>query len=156
MGKEEKEKAVVQEDYINIDERDLIDYVSERTGLAVATLQKVFDAEYEFLEKSGVIEPAPPEPTEYTMEDLIRCFDNTWEHHAKYIGVLIQIPDQDGLEVIINSSESFMAKKKYYQKMYDNELNHKNVPGLKIVGFTYGNDFAMIEADLFNGGNTNE
>ena len=88
----------------------------------------------------------------YTMEDLIRCFNNTWEHRAKYIGVLVHIPGQEGLEVIINSSDSFEAKEKYYRENYDYELNHKKAKGVKIVGFTYGNSFAIIESDLFNGG----
>lgn len=85
---------------------------------------------------------------ELTMGNLEKCFDGAWEKQASYVGVLVFIPGNSGLEVIINAAGNFAEKLKYYKNAYDEKLNHKFSEGIKIVGFTYGNSFAEIQEDL--------
>jgi hypothetical protein len=84
-----------------------------------------------------------------TMENLEICFNAAKEKGKNYVGVLVKLPNTSGKEVIINGKENFDEKLKYYHDVYDENLNHKNVPNLKIVGFTYGNTFDHIQYDLF-------
>jgi hypothetical protein len=86
--------------------------------------------------------------TPLTMEYLINCFNRAKELQVNYVGVAIQLPNALGEEVIINGKENFDEKLTYYQNTYDENLNHKHVPNLKITGFTFGNSFMDIEYDL--------
>jgi hypothetical protein len=63
---------------------------------------------------------------------------------------MIELPNAEGLEVIINDKANFKYKLEYYQTTYNNDLSHKHVQGLKIIGFTYGNSFDDIDKDLAN------
>lgn len=83
-----------------------------------------------------------------TMEYLENCFNRAMELGVNYVGVKIALPDAEGFEVIINGYENFEYKKEYYKKTYGEDLEHKFVGGLKIVGFTFGNSFKEIEEDL--------
>ena len=51
-------------------------------------------------------------------------------------------------EVIINSKGNFDKKLEYYQNAYNDDLTLKSFNGIKIIGFTYGDDFDSIEYDL--------
>jgi hypothetical protein len=83
-----------------------------------------------------------------TMDNLAICFNVAKERNINYVGVALHLPNANDIEVIINGFENFDYKLKYYQSIYDHDLQHKHVPGLRIVGFTFGNSFADIECDL--------
>jgi hypothetical protein len=82
------------------------------------------------------------------MDNLTICFNVAKERNINYVGVAVQLPNANDIEVIINGFENFDEKLTYYQSTYGDDLHHKHVPGLKIVGFTFGNSFADIECDL--------
>jgi len=82
-------------------------------------------------------------------EHLKNCFSKATELNAKFIGVSIRVPNAPEKEIIINPRENFEEKLNYYQKTYDEDLSHNAVGDiLKIVGFTYGDNFAEIQAQL--------
>lgn len=49
--------------------------------------------------------------------------------------VICRLPDTPAPEVIINPVVNMEAKIAYYDATYDEELNHKFAPGVKIEGF---------------------
>lgn len=81
------------------------------------------------------------------LNNLEKCFESAKESNAKYIGVAISV-NGDNPEIIINGRENFENKLNYYKNAYNEELALKNVPTIKIVGFTYANTFEDIEVDL--------
>ncbi|MBO1005614.1 hypothetical protein [Pseudogracilibacillus auburnensis] len=91
------------------------------------------------------------------MNDLIKEFEQAAIKNAKYIGVLIRVPDATHPEVIINDKKNFVVKLNYYMKTYDEDLYH-NVVGdsLKITDVVYGNSFSEIEMKLLKGVRTIE
>lgn len=86
--------------------------------------------------------------TTLTRNYLINNFEVAKAKRAGYIGVLIEMEGFEKPEVIINSYANFDKKLEYYTSSYDENLNHKFAKGIKIVGFTYGESFSEIEADL--------
>jgi len=83
-----------------------------------------------------------------TSENLINCFEMAKAKSMNYVAVLIEMEGFDRPEVIINPLLNFDKKFKYYLDAYDENLNHKHAPGIKIVGFTYSNNFEDIEFEL--------
>lgn len=83
-----------------------------------------------------------------TIHNLEKCFAAASEQDKQYIGVLIEMKGFPRPEVIINENANFDAKFDYYKAAYDENLNHKQAPGIRIIGFTYGDDYAGIEYDL--------
>lgn len=81
-------------------------------------------------------------------EYLTNNFEMAKEYGYQYAGVAITLPDAEGIEVIINGRENFDYKLNYYLNTYNEDLTHKHVPNLKIIGFTYGDSFSQIEEDL--------
>ena len=82
------------------------------------------------------------------MEHLINCFEAAKQQKAEYIAVKIYMEGFEKPEIIINSKENFDKKLEYYKNVYDENLNLKSVPTIKIAAFTFGNDFEGIEKDL--------
>ena len=82
------------------------------------------------------------------IKNLEENFEAAKRLKVKYVGVLIEMPGFEKPEVIINENKNFDSKLDYYRSAYDEDLNHKHAPGIKITGFTYGNFFAGIEEDL--------
>ena len=52
-------------------------------------------------------------------------------------------------EIIVNPIINADSKLAYYKNTYDEELNHKFSKGIRIAGFTFGNDMCKIEEDLY-------
>lgn len=82
------------------------------------------------------------------MENLEICFNQAVVTGAAYVGVLIEMEGFPQPEVIINKNENIDSKLAYYKKTYGEDLNHKFAPGIRIVGFSYGQNFSDIESDL--------
>lgn len=87
-----------------------------------------------------------------TMNELENCFNAAKEKGAEYIGLAITLRGTNKKEVIINPKENFDIKLAYYKNAYSDVLDLKNVDGISIVGFTYGNSFDEIEKDLIGRG----
>ena len=83
-----------------------------------------------------------------TIQDLEKCFYAASAADKKYVGVLIEMEGFPRPEVIINENANFDSKFAYYKKAYNNDLTLKTFNGIKIIGFTYGDEFADIEYDL--------
>lgn len=85
-----------------------------------------------------------------TMENLINCFNNAKDKGYTYVGIKVEMKGFPKPEVIINSKSNFDKKLEYYQNSYDENLTLKSFNGIKIIGFTYGDDFDSIETDLMS------
>lgn len=48
-------------------------------------------------------------------------------------------------ELIVNRHENFESKLAYWDKVYDDDLNHKFSPGILIVGWATANNYADIQ-----------
>ncbi len=65
-------------------------------------------------------------------EKLMKVFE---ECRNKRMGIRIELemPNQEDLEIIINTYKSLNAKQSYYNKTYDNNLVHKKNDKIKII-----------------------
>lgn len=83
-----------------------------------------------------------------SIENLEKNFYEASKQGARYIGILVEMDGFNKPEVIINESDNFSDKLKYYKNTYDEKLRHKHAKGITIVGLTYGDKFEDIEHDL--------
>ncbi|EGT3619245.1 TPA: hypothetical protein ACH354_002236 [Clostridium perfringens] len=83
-----------------------------------------------------------------TIHNLEKCFYEASVQDKKYVGVKIQMKGFEKPEIIINENENFDKKFEYYKNAYNKDLTLKTFNGIKIIGFTYGDTFKEIEADL--------
>ena len=79
------------------------------------------------------------------MKNLELCFDAAAKESANYVGVLVQINNNESKELIVNKRPSFEEKLAYYKNAYDNDLNHKHAVGIKIVGFCQADSLGELE-----------
>lgn len=82
------------------------------------------------------------------MSHLENCFAGAKEKGAEYVGLKIEVEGAEKPEIIINPKENFDSKLAYIKATYTDELVHTVSEIIQIVGFTFGNSFAEIEADL--------
>jgi len=82
--------------------------------------------------------------SEFTMNDLIRVFDDANEGY-QYVGVLIQMEGFPMPELIINENANFDKKLEYYKKTYDENCNHKFAKGIKIIDACCGDYLESLE-----------
>ena len=83
-----------------------------------------------------------------TMKNLEACFNIAKEEEMAYVGIKITVPNSEVCEVIINPTGNFDNKLEYYKRAYNEDLTLKTFNKIKIVGFTWGNQYAEIEQDL--------
>ena len=83
------------------------------------------------------------------MSNLEKCFEEAEVTKKRFVGLVIGMEGFPKPEVIINEAANFDSKLAYYQKTYDEDLNHRFAKGIKIIGFTFGNSFDEIAFDLF-------
>lgn len=58
-------------------------------------------------------------------------------NNKKPLGLLIEIPDFEEPEMIVNPAVNLEKKLEYYKKTYDESLEHKHAKGIRIVGYTF-------------------
>lgn len=85
---------------------------------------------------------------ELKMVNLENCFNMAVAKKVNYVAVVIEMDGFDEKEIIINPIRNAVDKLEYYNKTYNDDLTHKYSNGIRIVGCTYGNNFADIEFDL--------
>jgi hypothetical protein len=83
-----------------------------------------------------------------TIENLEICFNYAKDIKAKFVAVVIEMGYEYD-EVIINPIGNADKKLEYYKNAYNSDLIHKSANGIKIVAFTFGNNFSDIEADIY-------
>ena len=81
---------------------------------------------------------------------LNSAFDTAETIGDRFIGVKVQMDEFEKDEIIINERENFKSKLEYYQRVYDENLNHKFSKGIRIVDVASGNSFDDIQADLID------
>lgn len=87
-----------------------------------------------------------------TMQNLKICFEAAIGKAANYVGVLVEMDGFETPEVIVNCQENIEQKLAYYENTYDENLQHKFAPGIRIIGFTFGGSLIDIESDLLTRG----
>lgn len=80
-----------------------------------------------------------------TFETLLQ---NALKNETPWMYVLMQMPNTDDEEIIVNPITNFEAKLEYYKNQYDEEMCHKYVEGLRIVGFGFVESLDEIEKAL--------
>lgn len=83
-------------------------------------------------------------PCNPTMTDLEECFADAERNKKEYVGIMLQVPE-DETEFIIIPDTNFDNKLAYYKQTYNEELEHKKASGINIIGFGAGNSFAEIQ-----------
>ncbi|WP_405169599.1 hypothetical protein [Paenibacillus sp. FSL H3-0286] len=84
----------------------------------------------------------------YTMDGLIAMFSEAEAYKAKYVAIKVSMDGSPEDEIIINPAKNISSKIEYYKNTYDEKLNHKFSKGIKIIDFSYGKSFKVIEEDL--------
>ncbi|PEA25822.1 hypothetical protein CN984_12190 [Bacillus cereus] len=85
------------------------------------------------------------------LEDLNECYSVASLVDANYVAVRVRIGSEETSEeeVIINSRKNFSSKKAYYNRTYDENLQHKiSIVPIFITGFAHGDSYAEIEEKL--------
>lgn len=85
-----------------------------------------------------------------TQANLTLAFNTAILGGDRFVAIKVRMEGFEQDEVIINERSNFQAKLAYYQQAYDDDLNHKYSKGISIVGFTSGNSFDDIQADLID------
>jgi hypothetical protein len=73
-----------------------------------------------------------------TLEELEKCFNEAVNEEAEYVAVQIEMDGFPSDEVLINDKHNIDSKLAYYKKTYNEDLEHRYTPGIRIVGFAYG------------------
>ena len=85
---------------------------------------------------------------ELNKENLKKCFAIAKEENVNYVGLLIEMPNFEMPELIINPKENFDKKLEYLLNTYDDNLEHKYSKSVKIIGLTFGETCEDAEHDL--------
>lgn len=71
-------------------------------------------------------------------------FLQKYQDEGGFIGVIVNLPNQDKPELIVNVPESLVTKIPYYQNAYNPDLSLKTNPNVKIVSYSWVLDFEML------------
>ncbi|HDR7249260.1 TPA: hypothetical protein QCX05_004310 [Bacillus pacificus] len=83
-----------------------------------------------------------------TLEGLGKCFNEALDEEANYVAVQIEMDGFPSDEVIINDKYNIESKLEYYKKTYNEDLEHRYAPGIRIVGYAYGYSLSGIQREL--------
>lgn len=83
-----------------------------------------------------------------TLEGLGKCFNEALDEEANYVAVQIEMDGFPSDEVIINDKHNIESKLEYYKKTYNEDLEHRYAPGIRIVGYAYGYSLSGIQREL--------
>ncbi|MBJ8006264.1 hypothetical protein [Bacillus cereus] len=83
-----------------------------------------------------------------TLEGLEKCFNEAASEEANYVAVQIEMDGFPSDEVIINDKHNIVSKLEYYKKTYNEDLEHRYAPGIRIVGYAYGYSFSGVQREL--------
>lgn len=83
-----------------------------------------------------------------TLEELEKCFNEAVNEEAEYVAVQIEMDGFPSYEVIINDKHNIDSKLAYYKKTYNEYLEYRYAPGIRIVGYAYGHTLSGIQREL--------
>ena len=78
-------------------------------------------------------------------KELFESYNNALETNKGFMVAFISLPDMETCERIVNTSENFEEKVKYYLKAYDKNMVHKHNPDIRIDRIEFFDD-----VDFFN------
>ena len=81
-------------------------------------------------------------------QHLLKCIDIAIRHRQKYVAVLVELPTGNH-EVIVFKRDSYADKINYYDNAYNDELELKYNPEVKIINFCCADCLEQVEIDLF-------
>lgn len=82
------------------------------------------------------------------MTDLNECFNQAIRECSRYIAVRVKVGFNKE-EVIINPFENFVEKQVYYNRVYNDRLQHMfSDEPILITGYAHGDSFSQLELDL--------
>lgn len=87
-------------------------------------------------------------PQELTIFELTNCFYTASVYSMKYVVIGVKIPNCPKPEIIIIAKENFDTKLNYYKNAYNEDLTLKTCDDIKIIGFSYGNNFKDLEDNI--------
>lgn len=83
------------------------------------------------------------------LENLKNAVAGAIENGAEYFGVCVHNGLNNQTEIIINTVHNMATGKlDYYLNAYNDKLELKTQPKIRITGITYGNSFEDIQKDL--------
>lgn len=80
-------------------------------------------------------------------DNLIECFKVAMDYMQKYVAIKTEFPDGKN-EITIFERNSFLDKMQFYNTCFDDELESRMCPDMKIIDFCCANDFESIEVEL--------
>lgn len=84
-----------------------------------------------------------------TMDNLEIMIEKAKQENARFIALTIEMDGFPEKEIIVNPTANFDSKLEYYKKTYDHDLNHKYSKGIRIFGFTYGDNLSELDGIVF-------
>ncbi|MED1436938.1 MULTISPECIES: hypothetical protein [Bacillus cereus group] len=85
---------------------------------------------------------------ELTLEGLEECFNDAVNAETNFVAVKIEMDGFPSDELIINDKHNIALKLEYYKKTYNEDLEHRYAPGIRIVGYAYGHSLSGIQREL--------
>ncbi len=67
-------------------------------------------------------------------QEFLKAFENT---NVDQVCVAVSVPNAPNPEYIINTKENFEAKKEYYDKAYNDDLELIAFPSIKILFYNF-------------------
>lgn len=81
-------------------------------------------------------------------QHLRNVFDMAIRNH-KWVAIKVSMEGFPEEEIIVNPPENAASKLAYYEKTYDENLEHKFAKGIKIIDCTWSNSFGELETFTF-------
>ncbi|PEP86082.1 hypothetical protein [Bacillus pseudomycoides] len=85
---------------------------------------------------------------ELTLDGLEECFNDAVNTETNFVAVKIEMDGFPSDELIINDKHNIALKLEYYKKTYNEDLEHRYAPGIRIVGYAYGHSLSGIQREL--------
>lgn len=79
-----------------------------------------------------------------TLNELRDVFNVAKNNSGSFVAVVVKMKEFPKNEVIINSYENIALKLEYYEKAYDENLNHRFSEGISIVDFMWANSIEQL------------
>ena len=79
-----------------------------------------------------------------TLTNLEKLITENYKQTGNYLVTYVKIDDY--IEIIVNTNENLKKKLTYFQKAYNEDMQHKHSPNVKIVYFEAVSDLNEIQS----------
>ena len=79
-----------------------------------------------------------------TLTNLEKLITENYKQTGNYLVTYVKIDDY--IEIIVNTNENLKKKLDYFQKVYNEDMQHKHSPNVKIVYFEAVSDLNEIQS----------